>query len=88
MNRYHNILFCTDTSLSAVRSITSSSKWHNVFVCLQYDTGNGQKIFVSELEQRLGSNPNLSKISGTLEAVCKTPDKEQRSGTLLYGYCL
>jgi hypothetical protein len=58
-----------------VRSVTGSSKWHNVFVCLQYDTGNGQKIFVSELGQRLGSNPNLLKLSGALEAVYKIPDK-------------
>ena len=66
---------CTaGTSLSTVHSVTSSSELHNVFVCLQCGTGNGQKIFVSELGQRLGSNPNLLKLSGVLEALCKIPD--------------
>jgi hypothetical protein len=74
-------------SLLAVHIVTSSSKWRNVFVCLQYDTGNGQKMFVSELGQRLGSKPNILKLSGTLEAVYKLPDKEQRTGTFLYCYC-
>jgi len=64
-----------------VHSVINSSKWHNVFVCLQYDTRNGQKIFVSELGRSWMDNirMDLQEVGcGYMDWIGLAQDRDRR----------